>query len=219
MDVNWERWARAAGIGFVVFTVLAFVVGGETPAMNDSAADVVSYYGDRGQVLTSSVLFAVAIGLWIWFAGTVANNLRERGQGRVAATIIGAVAAFASLQFVATGLNSVIAHSVARTGDEGVTRALFQLTWALDVVAAVPSAVFFVAASAGLLRTRMIPAWLGWAGLGVAGLFLLRATNWASDGFWSPTGSFTFILIPVALLWILATSVILVRGAAAAAQR
>jgi hypothetical protein len=64
----------------------------------------------------------------------------------------------------------------------------------------------------------MIPAWLGWAGLGVAGLFLLRATNWGTDGFWSPTGSFTFILIPVALLWILATSVILVRAAPAAGE-
>ena len=214
--MNWERWARAAGVGFVVFTVLAFVVGGETPGVDDSAQEVVKYYGDRGQVLASSVLFAVAIGLWIWFAATIANNLRERGQGRVAATIIGAVAAFASLQFVATGLNAVVAHSVARDGEEAIARALFQLTWSLDVVAAVPSALFFVAASVGLLRTQMIPTWLGWAGVGVAGLFALRLTNWASQGFWSPTGSYTFILIPCALLWILATSVILIRTAPAA---
>ena len=31
MAVNWERWARASGIALVVFAVLAFVVGGETP--------------------------------------------------------------------------------------------------------------------------------------------------------------------------------------------
>ena len=58
----------------------------------------------------------------------------------------------------------------------------------------------------------MIPDWLSWAGIGVALLFGLRLTNWASDGFWSPTGEYLFVLIPLSLLWILTTSVILVRG-------
>jgi hypothetical protein len=218
MTVNWERWARSAGIGFVVFAVLAFVVGGEPPTVADSAEEVVSYYvGERGQVLVSSFLFAVGLGFWVWFAATVANNLRERGEGRVAATIIGAVAIFVSLQLVATALNAVVAHSVARDGEAGVARALFQLTWSLDVLAAIPSAIFFVAAALGFLRTRMVPAWLSWAGLGVAALFALRATNWASDGVWSPTGEFVFVLIPLSLLWIAVTSVVLVRAAPAAA--
>src|SRR4029453_19247212 len=99
-----------------------------------------------------------------------------------AATIIAAVAIFVSLQLVATALNAVVAHSVARDGEAGVARALFQLTWSLDVLAAIPSAIFFVPAAVGFLRTRMVPAWLSWAGLGVAALFALRATNWASDG-------------------------------------
>jgi hypothetical protein len=57
----------------------------------------------------------------------------------------------------------------------------------------------------------MIPAWLSAAGIGVAALFILRSTNWATDGFWSPTGEYLFILIPLALLWILITSIVLVR--------
>ena len=81
--VNWERWARAGGIGFVVFAVAAFVVGGEPPKIGDPAADIVAYFdGERSQVLASSFL---------------------------------------------------------------------------DVLAAIPSAVFFLAASMGLMRTRMIP--------------------------------------------------------------
>jgi hypothetical protein len=37
------------GVGFVVFTIAAFVVGGETPKVSDPVEDVVSYYdGDRG---------------------------------------------------------------------------------------------------------------------------------------------------------------------------
>src|SRR5262245_65711417 len=101
MSIDWERLARAAGIAFVAFVILAFVVGGETPSVGDPVEDIVSYYeGDRGQVLASSFLFALALGFWIWFAGAVANTLRERGEGRVAATITGAVAAFVAIQFV-----------------------------------------------------------------------------------------------------------------------
>jgi len=36
------------------------------------------------------------------------------------------------------------------------------------------------------------------------------------NGFWSPTGEYLFVLIPLTLLWILVTSVILVRSATAA---
>jgi len=218
MSIDWERWARASGIAFVVLAVLAFIVGGEPPKVGDPAEDVVSYYdGDRGQVLVSSLIFALALGFWLWFAGTVANNLRERGQGRVAATIGGAATAFVSVQLVATGLNAVLAFSVAGDADPELAKALFDLTWALDVLAAIPSAVFFLAAAAGLRRTALVPSWLSWAGVGVAGLFVLRATTWARDGFWSPTGEYLFVLIPLTLLWILAVSVTLLRAAPAEA--
>jgi hypothetical protein len=220
MSIDWERWSRAAGIAFVVLTVLAFIVGGEPPKVGDPAEDVLSYYdGDRGQVLVSSLLFAFALGFWLWFAGSVANSLRERGQGRVAATVVGAVATFVAVQLVATGLNAVLAFSVAGDGDLPLAKALFDLTWTLDILAAIPSAVFFLAAAVGLSRTAMIPSWLSWAGVGVAGLFVLRTTTWASDGFWSPTGGYLFVLIPLASLWILATSVTLVRAAPAEVAR
>jgi hypothetical protein len=66
------------------------------------------------------------------------------------------------------------------------------------------------------LRPEDCAAWLRWAALGFAALFSLRLTNWASDGFWSLTGGYLFILIPVTLLWILVTSIVLVRSASSA---
>lgn len=41
--VNWERWARAGGVGFVVLTVIAFIVAGESPKVGDPTEDVISY--------------------------------------------------------------------------------------------------------------------------------------------------------------------------------
>ena len=50
--MNWERWARAAGIGFFLFTVAAFIVGGEPPKISDSPEEVVAYFTDnRSRVL------------------------------------------------------------------------------------------------------------------------------------------------------------------------
>jgi hypothetical protein len=206
--------ARAAGAGFVVFAVAAFIVGGETPKVGDSPADLVSYYdGDRGKVLASSMLFCVALLLLLWFAAAIANLLRESGEGRVAATVIAGATAFATLQFILTGMAASLAYSVAGGGDPGVLKALFELQWVLDMFAALPAALFVLSSSVGLMRTRAVPSWLCWAGVALALLFVLRSTNWARDGFWSPTGEYIYILIPVAMLWILVTSITLVRAA------
>lgn len=212
--MNWERWARAAGAGFVVVVVAAFVVGGEAPKVGDSTDDLISYYdGDRGKVLVSSLLFAFALALFLWFAAAIANLLRESGEGRVAATVIAGATAFVTLQLALTGVAASLAYSIAGGGDPGVTKALFDLQWVLDIFAALPAAVFVLSSSVGFMRTRAVPSWLCWAGVGLAALFLLRSTNWARDGFWSPTGEYIFILIPAAMLWILVTSIALARAA------
>ncbi len=216
---NWERLARAAGAGFVVLAIAAFIVGGEAPKVGDSTEDLISYYdGDRGQVLVSSLLFAFALLLFLWFAAAIANTLRDSGEGRVGATVIAGATAFVSLQLALTGMAASLAYSVAGGGDPGVTKALFDLQWVLDMFAALPAAVFVLSSSVGFMRTRAVPAWLCWVGLGLAALFLLRTTNWARDGFWSPTGEYIFILIPVAMLWILVTSITLVRAAASSSE-
>jgi hypothetical protein len=215
-SVNWERWARAGGVGFVVLAAAAFIVGGEAPKVGDSTDDLISYYdGDRGQVLVSSLLFAFALLFLLWFAAAIANLLRESGEGRVGATVIAAATAFVTLQLALTGVAASLAYSIAGGGDPGVAKALFDLQWVLDMFAALPAAVFILSSSVGFMRTRVLPSWLCWAGVGLAALFVLRTTNWARDGFWSPTGEYLFILIPVAMLWILVTSIVLVRRAPA----
>ncbi len=55
------------GVWFVVLTVIAFIVAGESPKVTDPTADVISYDdGDRGQVLVSALLFGLAVVLLLW---------------------------------------------------------------------------------------------------------------------------------------------------------
>ena len=213
MGAAWERGARAAGAVFVVLAASGFIVAGETPKTSDSAADVVSYFeSSRSQVMVGAVLFAVSVIFFVWFAAAVANHLRESGQGRVAATVLAAAAVFAGLQLVLTTLFATLAYSIAGSADPGATKALFDFDLTLDVVGGLAAGLFVLASALGLKRTESIPVWLAWVGVVVAVIEFLRVTTWARDGFWSPSGEYVIVAVVCGLLWILVTSIVLVRG-------
>ena len=208
--LSWERCARASGAVFVVLAAAAFVIAGESPKVSDSAEKVVDYLdSNRNQLIVGSLLFAIGFVFFLWFAAAVANHLRERGEGRVAATVLAAGAAFAAVQFVVMALFATLAFSVAGAGDATLTKALYDLDVGLDNLDGLAAGLFVLAAAVGLKRTASIPAWLAWAGLVVATLLFLRATTWKSEGFWSPSGDYMLIAILCGLAWILVTSIVL----------
>ena len=202
--VNWERWARASGIGFVVLFIVAFITLGEPPKVNDSTDEIVSFFdGDRGRVLTSMIVFGIAFILLLWFVGAIANALREAGEGRLGATTIAMGATFVSLQAVI----GAIAGGLA----------LNTLTGSVDLIAAYPFAGLIAAATVGFTRLRLLPYWYGYVGLAAAVLVLLHGTNWATSGFWSASGGYLWITIIAGLGWTLITSVLLYTRAPATA--
>ncbi len=208
--LSWERCARASGAVFVVLAAAAFIIAGESPKVSDSPENVVDYLdSNRGKLMVGAVLFALGFVFFLWFAAAVANHLRENGEGRVAATVLVAGAAFAAVQFVVMALFATLAFSVAGAGDAILTKALYDLDIGLDNLDGLAAGLFVLAAAVGLKRTASIPAWLAWAGLVVAALFFLRATTWASEGFWSPSGDYILIAILCGLAWLLVTSIVL----------
>jgi hypothetical protein len=216
-NVNWERWARATGIVFVVLAVIGFLVIGDQPKVGDSSTDIASFYTDhRSRVLTAIVIFGFAFLALIWFVGAVANTLREAGEGRLAATALVLSAVWVALQASITMVAGGLALNIAAAGDNGgVLVALNTLTWTGDVFAAFLLAGIFAATTIGLVRARVMPSWYGWLGLVAALATILRATNWARDGFWSPSGDWVFVAIVAGLVWTLVTSILLVRRAPA----
>ena len=214
-NVNWERWARATGIVFVVLAVTGFLVIGDQPKVGDSSGDIASFYTDhRSRVLTAMILFGFAFLFLIWFVGAVANILREAGEGRLAATGLVLAAVWVALQASVTMMAGGLALNIAAAGDNGgVLVALNTITWTGDVFAAFLLAGIFAAVTIGLVRARILPSWYGWLGLVAALAMILRATNWAKDGFWSPSGDFFLVAIVSGLVWTLVTSIMLVRQA------
>ena len=139
-----------------------------------------------------------------------AADFRERGEGRVAATVLAAGSVFAAIQLVLSTLFAMLAYSIAGSADAGATKALFDFDLGLDLVAGLAAGLFVLASSVGLRRTKSIPAWLAWAGVVVAAVEFIRVTTWARDGFWSPAGEYVFVAVVCGFLRILMTSVVLV---------
>ncbi len=208
--VNWERWGRASGLGVVVLFIVAFLVLGEAPKVDDSAAKIASFYdGERGSVLTAMVIYGFTLLLLLWFIGTVANLLREAGEGRPAATSIAMGATFVGLQAATIALTGTLAHSLAGEGDARVIRAVHTLNWSVDATSAFPLAGFILAASVGLWRSGILPSWFVWPGVVAAALAVLHGTNWAKSGFWSQTGGYIFVSMIAGLAWLALTSLLL----------
>jgi hypothetical protein len=206
-DVNWERWARAAGIGFVVLFIVAFAIYGNPPKVNASGADIVSFFdGHRGRVLTSMIVFGIAFLLLLWFIGATANALREAGEGRVAATTIGMGAVFVGIQAVTGALAGGLALNIAAIGDEGIVRSVNTLISSSEVISSYPLAGLILVSTMGLTRVGVLTGWASWLGLLASGLVLLHGTNWATTGFWSPTGNYLWVMLIAWLAWTVTTS-------------
>jgi hypothetical protein len=213
--VYWERWTRGFGVIFVVVVLIAFFTFGDQPKIDDSVDDIISFYdGDRSRILVGLVIFAFSFVILAWFVGALANALRIAGEGRLAATAIMLVAVGIGVQFMAGMLIGGLSQSIAGTSgaDEGVLRALNTLAWSADALAAIPFAGSVLAASVGLNRARLLPSWHLWLGLVAGVVVALRGTNWASDGFWSPSGDYSFVTIIAILAWTLVTSILLYRA-------
>jgi hypothetical protein len=219
-SVNWERWSRAAGIGFVVLFIVAFGLYGNPPKVNATAGDIISFFDDsRGRILTSMIIFGIAFVLLLWFVGSVANTLREAGEGRLAATTVGLGAVFVAIQALGGAIAGGLALNIASTGDEGIVRALNTLISSSEVLSSYPLAGLILLVSAGLTRTRIVTApWYRYVGVVAAVLVLLHGTNWATTGFWSPTGGYLWIMLVAWFGWTALTSWLLYALAPAGAR-
>ena len=219
-SVNWERWSRAVGIVFVVLFIVAFGIYGKPPKVNATGGSIINFFdGSRGRILTSMIIFGIAFAILVWFVGAIANTLREAGEGRLAATTIGMGAVFVSIQALGGAIAGGLALNIASAGNEGIVRALNTLISSSEVLSSYPLAALILLTSVGLSRSRILTAdWYRYTGVVAAVLVLLHGTNWATTGFWSPTGAYLWVMLVAWFGWTLVTSWLLYAQAPAGAR-
>lgn len=206
---RWDKLAAAGGILGVVLFVVAGIVYGSPPGVDEDATSVASFFDDhRDRVLCTVFLQGLGVLAILWFVAALVQTMREAGEQRLATAAFGSFLLAFSLGGTAALSRATLAYSVADEGGEVVVP-LYHLSVVVDVFASLLGAGLFVAVGAAALRTGIFARWWGWLSVLAGLLSVISATAWARDGFWSPTGGLSFVGFGVFLVWMLVMSILL----------
>ena len=212
--MGFRKVAGLAGIGFVVLLVLSFLMYGSPPSTTAKADEIAKYVADTDSFLLGGLMGALGAALMIpWLAGFVipfAESDRTRGEafalviagtGIVSCASIGiALSVLATLGLRIEELDGPAVRVLWDTSNVG---------YAFSILLLAPGAG---ATAIAVLKHGLMPRWFGY----LSGLVALLALS-ALPGFVA-TGDAAMILLlgfVGLLVWVLASSILMVRGAAA----
>lgn len=209
------RWGGFAGLAFVVLAVLSALVPGLPPRVSATSGEIVSYVTDgQDRMLLAALLLAAASGLVIWFSAAFAEAIRERSEERSdvhLALLAGSVLIGGAL-FIYAASWAVLAYG-AEGRSEATTVSMFTGVMVFNTVLGFAAALPLAAAGIGVLRTHLMPNWLGYLGLVAAAVSVIAAFGvFVESGDYAPGGP----LMPLVSLaaggaFVLCASVFMVR--------
>jgi hypothetical protein len=186
------------GVLFIVLAVIAILVGGEPPSADDDVQEIVDFYLDnKDEVEVSAALGTLAVAALIFFANYFRRVLAEAGEGLMSATVL----VGASIMAIGLAIDGTISIALAEAADdlEPASVQTLQALWDNDFLPiALGAFVFLVSAGIAVIRTGVLPVWLGWIAIVLA---VLGPT---------PIGFVSFL---GGALWILVASVMLTMRA------
>lgn len=186
--------APLTGVAFVAVVIIGFSIAGEPPDAKSSPEEIVSYYVDNTDSIRIGALLGALAGLlFIFFANHLRRVLNAAGDAPLSATVL----VGASVMAVGVAIDSTILLAIAETADdiEATSVQTLQALWDNDFLPlALGLLVFLISAGISILRTGVLPRWLGWVALALVVL-----------GF-TPIGFAAFLGCGI---WIVVVSVIL----------
>ena len=212
----WERYAWAAGIVYVIALLAEIVVAlGVGLTQNDSAAKIASgLHEHRERLLVIAYLSVVYATAFLIYLCSLHNLLlRDTDRPRILGSLVlvGGVLFIALHAVSDIGITGLLGAKLASFGsqhDPGIPYTLYLVTFALDSVGEVFGSLFAVAAGLLVIRSGVLPRWLGWVSILVGGLFFFQAF-----GLGGVIASFGLVLEIIGfvlfLLFVIVSSVIL----------
>ena len=175
----WERYAWVAGIIFVIALLAEIVVAlGVGLTQNDSAAKIASglhEHRDRLLVIAClSVVYATAFLIYLCGLYNLLRGDTDRARILGSLVLVGGVLFIALHAVSDIGITGLVGAKIASFGyrhDPGVAYTLYLMTYALESVGDVFGSLSAVAAGLLVIRSGVLPRWLGWVSI-LAGIML-----------------------------------------------
>lgn len=204
-----SRWAGAVGVGFVVLFVAGALMD-NTPQTNASDAKWISYYassGNRATLLVAGFLLVLAALCLLAFFSVLWNRVAAAREGR-RTNPLPVVAAAAGGAGIAIGafLSASIAGGMVFGNLPEPAPAIMRLVEQLGFPLLMVAGMFAVALAIAAVSLQAKAAGAFGTGMTVFSLIMAVIT----------LGSFYFIPLLAPLLWVLVTSIILIRRPALA---
>ena len=197
---NLSKFVPLTGIVAVALIVVSFIVSGETPDTDDPLQEVVTFYTDNdSEQMAAAILLGFGALFFLFFATALRNVLRraERdGAGASTLSFAGAIV-FAVGATIFAGIGFTLGDAVDDV-EPPTIQTLHVLNNDMFLTVAVGLFAFALGSGIAVVRTGVLPAWLGWVAIVLSVL--------------SITPIF-FIAFAVMGLWILAVSVLLTLAA------
>jgi hypothetical protein len=206
---------KLGAIAGLVFALL-FLMG--TAMLNiprgTSDAKLVAWWADSGNQTTAVVsmyFFAVAGLVFLLFLAKLRSRLLvvEGGTGELTSLVVGSGAVFVAMLLVAAASRGVIGFAIKSPGDNeslpgaDTLRYLPQIGYAaLGIGGMLAAAVAIATTSWIILRTAVFGRWVAWVGALVAIVVVVASVALVG-----------MLAIPAMLVWVLAMSVAMWRGA------
>jgi hypothetical protein len=209
---NWDRVAASSGIAAVVLIAVGFASSGSNPSWTASGSTIaqsVASHHDSG--LASVIIVGLGLMALIWFAATLGSVLRANGEDRLGSVVLAGAAVFVSI-FAIAGVVRLTLFYGSAGGDPQLTKTLFQMQALATSLAFLPLALVIFASAVAAARSKILPGW--YAGIsGLAALLIVVGVGTvAQSGAFSPNGGYSFIALLALAIWLLVTSILLMRG-------
>jgi hypothetical protein len=189
---------------FVVLVIPSFLSPPDSPIATSGTQDVIDYFTDRqDSILTLNGLLLIFAFFFLWFLGMLHGVLQDaegEGYGFSSVLLAGGLL-FIALVLAGAAVEIVYPATIARFENFQQDAQLGFLSLALSGWVyrfAFVGMAAVIAATSVVLRSGVLPRWLGWAGLLVALVALLR--------FLGPLSAW------LTLLWVVAVSVLMLIG-------
>lgn len=180
MPGRWSRWSPLSGLLFVALILASMFSSSGSPDDKASAEKVIQFYSNHqtGERV-SGLLTVIAVVVGVFFFGLLRHRLRQRpGNEQYAAMMFGGAILFAAGGCLSAGIQWTLAD-VPKRLNSGAAQSLNlienNLTFALTTAGI--SALTLTTAIA-LLRSRMMPRWIGWFSVAIGVVALAGPLGW-----------------------------------------
>lgn len=207
-----ERGAAAGGLVFVLLLFTGSFVVSTPSAFNPVGVVIAQYVQHRTAILVSCYLSILAGPFFLLFLASLRRILERAAQEEspLPAVSFAAGALATGVVYVWYAIPAALALGAATPRNGAVVQALLGLSTVLGFFSDVLFGVTVAAASIEILRTRVLPRWLGVVGLVSAALFGLNQLSIAQPR--GPLGLAGLLGFLLFLVWMLTTSITLLRA-------